>query len=134
MVVLSQTYDSVIVAISGNNMSSISSERYSLPDSTPLFSYTGAFSYDNNPNPFRKIPALYPTIQVFEFNDGPSSLLQINNAIDISQNSSPGDASNETVTYTYNTNGYPSGFQSVYSSTFSGITETRRYKAVFIYN
>ncbi|MES2849523.1 MAG: hypothetical protein V4685_10740 [Bacteroidota bacterium] len=132
--IINQTYDSVAVDISGSNMSSINSQSYSLPDSMPLFSFTGSFSYDNNPNPFRKIAALYPTIQVFEFNGGPSSLLQINNAINMSQNSSAGDVSNETVTYTYNTNGYPSGFQSVYSSTFSGITETRRYKGVFVYN
>jgi hypothetical protein len=131
---INETYDSVAVDISGNNMNSLSSQSYSLPDSMPLFGFTSSFVYDNNPNPFRKTPALYPTIQVFEFNSGPSSLLQINNATAITQNSSAGDASNETITYSYNENGYPSGFQSIYTSTVSGTTETRRYKGVFVYN
>lgn len=130
---IDQRFDTVTVTSSNNNLSSLSAASYSLPDSSQLFSYNSLFSYDNHSNPFHNIPALYPTVQVFDFESGPISLLQKNNAVTISQNSSYNGTSMETITYSYNSNGYPSVFFSTFIAT--GVnTETRFYKAVFVYN
>lgn len=125
--------DSLAVTTSGNNITSLTVHNYSLPgmQSTALFSFS--FTYDNHVNPFFYLPGMHSIAPYFEYEGGPVNTLQPNNALTISQNDiGAGVTINESITYSYKSNGYPSTLYSTQNSSSAGST-TRYYKGIFVY-
>jgi len=126
--------DSNFVTNSNGNMTSLSAAIYSLPDMLLLYKYNYSFSYDNHPNPFYNIPAMHSTMPVLGYPSSPIGVLQKNNPTYISGNEATfNTTTTETITYTYQPNGYPSAF---YSSSLNTLDNTglRLYKAIFFYS
>lgn len=131
--VIETSLDSLAFTTSGNNISSLNVYDYSLPgmQSTALFSFS--FTYDNHVNPFYYLPGMHSIAPYFEYEGGPANTLQPNNALTISQNDiRAGVTINESISYSYKSNGYPSTFYSTQNSTSPGST-TRYYKGIFVY-
>lgn len=131
--VVQPSLDSLAYTTSGNNISSLTVNNYTLPgmQSTALFSFS--LTYDNHVNPFYYLPALHVISPYFEYEGGPVTTLQPNNAATISQNDiAAGVVLNETISYSYSSNGYPSKLYSTQNSSAAGST-TRYYKGIFVY-